>query len=68
MFTIHWGFIIVYIDDVLVYFVDISYNLEHLEMFYGVVYEHGITLSKKKLEFAKTKMCFFRIGSYGRGS
>ena len=68
MFSIHWGFIIAFIDDILVCSVDINQLVQHLKMFDDVVYKHGMTLSKKKPEFAKTKMCVFRIGSYDRES
>jgi len=48
-------FVIVYIDDLLVYFVDMNQHKQHLEKLYDKVYKHGIALNKTKLEFAKTR-------------
>jgi hypothetical protein len=49
-------FVIVYIDDLLVFFVDMKSHKIHLKKVYDRIYKHGISLSKKRLEFAKTKI------------
>jgi hypothetical protein len=49
-------FVIVYIDDVFVFSVDMNMHKIHLQKVYDMIYKHGIALSKKKLEFAKTKI------------
>jgi hypothetical protein len=49
-------FVILYIDDLLVFSVDMNMHKIHLQKVYDRIYKHGIALSKKKLEFAKTKI------------
>jgi len=46
----------VYIDDLLVFFVDMKSHKIHLKNVYDRIYKHGISMSKKKVEFAKTKI------------
>jgi hypothetical protein len=49
-------FVIVYIDDLLVFSVYMNMHKIHLQKLYDMIYKHGISLSKKKMEFARTKI------------
>jgi hypothetical protein len=46
-------FVIDYIDDLLVFSLDMNQHKQHLEQVYDKTYKHGTVLSKSKLEFAK---------------
>jgi hypothetical protein len=47
-------YVIVYIDDLLVFSLDMNKHKQHLERVNDKVYKHGVSLSKSKLEFSKT--------------
>ena len=46
-----YSFIIVYIDDLLIFNKDISEHKKHLEIFYQVVFKHGLVLSASQNKF-----------------
>lgn len=54
-------FCIVYIDDLLIHSNDINEHIGHLEKFCYIMKKHGITLSQKKAEIAKTEIEFLRL-------
>ena len=49
-------FIMIYIDDLLVYSLDLNQHKEHLVKFYALAFKHGIALSKKKPDYGSTKI------------
>lgn len=46
-----YSFIIVYIDDLLIFSKDINEHKKHLEKFYEVVFKHGLVLSASPDKF-----------------
>jgi len=56
-------FIIVYIDDLLVFSKDVNSHKMHLEKFYEMVYRHGLVLfdSDKKFQIGKVKIDFLEL-------
>jgi hypothetical protein len=54
-------FVNLYIDDLLVFSVDMNMHKIHLQKVYDRIYKHGIALSKKKMEFAKTKIEYLSL-------
>jgi putative transposase len=49
-------FVIVYVDNLLVFSLDMKQHKQHLEQVYDRIYKHGISLSKTKMEFVKTRI------------
>ena len=47
---------LVFIDDILVCSKNLQEHLKHLQMFYDLVFKHGLVLSQNKMEIKKTKM------------
>jgi len=52
----HW--IIVYIDDVLIFSKNIQENFKHVNVFKNLVKHNGLVLSKKKIEVFQTTIKF----------
>jgi hypothetical protein len=52
----HLSFVIVYIDDLLVCYVDSKAHVQHLKIVYDLLFKHGLVLSKSKLCWAQTKI------------
>ena len=46
-------FVLVYVDDILVFSKDIKEHLGHLQTVFRLFVDNGIIISKKKMEFAK---------------
>ena len=44
-------FMVIYIDDLLVYSLYLNQHKEHLVKFYALAFKHGIELSKKNLDY-----------------
>ena len=49
---------LVFIDDILICSKNLQENLKHLQMFYELVFKHGLVLSESKMEIEKTEMEF----------
>ena len=47
---------LVFIDDILVCSKNLQDHLKHLQMFYDLVFKHGLVLSQNKMEIGKTEM------------
>ena len=58
------GFIIVYIDDVLVFSNSIEQHFKHLDQFYNIVKESGLVVSAKKMKLFLTKIRFLGFEIY----
>ncbi|QZH55167.1 replicase [chicory mosaic cavemovirus] len=58
IFRRYYEFIIVYIDDILIFSNNINEHKYHLKIFKEIVKENGISLSKKKAELGKEKIEF----------
>ena len=52
-------FILVYIDDLLIFSKSYKEHIAHLETFFRKVEQHGLILSKKKMGICKEKINFF---------
>jgi hypothetical protein len=52
----HLSFVIVYIDDLLIFSKDLKQHVHHLEQVYSLLFKHGLVLSKAKLCWAQTKI------------
>ena len=55
IFSDYSAFIIVYIDDMLIYSDNEKYNEKHLNIFITLCKEHDIVLSEKKVDTKKKK-------------
>jgi hypothetical protein len=51
-------FILVYIDDLLIFSKSYKEHMTHLEIFFRKVEQHGLILSKRKTEICKEKINF----------
>ena len=49
---------LVFIDDILVCSKNLQEHLKHLQMFYELVFKHGLVLSENKMEIGKNEMEF----------
>ena len=49
---------LVFIDDILICSKNLQEHLKHLQMFYDLVFKHGLVLSQNKMEIGKTEMEF----------
>ena len=58
IFNEYQEFIPVYIDDVLVFSKTYKEHIAHLEAFFRKVEQHGLILSKKKMEICKKRLNF----------
>ena len=58
IFNEYQEFILVYIDDVLVFSKTYKEHIAHLEAFFRKVEQHGLILSKKKMEICKERVKF----------
>lgn len=54
-------FLIIYIDDLLVFSRNIQEHHKHLHIFYENCYKHGLALSKTKMEIGKTTIEFMGL-------
>ncbi|KAH9328950.1 hypothetical protein KI387_001058, partial [Taxus chinensis] len=54
-------FLIVYIDDIIIFSKSPKEHIEHLQKFYEVVYQNGLCLSPSKMEIFKDEMDFLGI-------
>ena len=54
-------FILVYVDDILVFSQNIQEHLGHLQIIFRLFVKHGIVISKKKMELCKTYINFLGI-------
>jgi len=59
-----FSFIIVYIDDLLVYSRDIAEHKSHLESFYQTIHQHGLALSNSSDKFIITKTRIEYLGLF----
>ena len=64
IFTPYTGFIIVYIDDVLVFSNTIDQHFKHLQTFISVMERNGLAASASKLLLFQTKIRFLRHNIY----
>jgi hypothetical protein len=53
-------FVLVYIDDLLIFSKMYKEHIAHLDMFFRKVEQNGLILSKKKMEICKEKINFLR--------
>ena len=58
------AFIIVYIDDVLVFSNSIEQHFKHLDQFYNIIKESGLVVSAKKMKLFLTKIRFLGFEIY----
>ena len=58
IFNENQEFILVYIDDLLVFSKSYKEHIAHLETFFRKVEQHGLILSKRKMEICKEKINF----------
>jgi len=58
IFNEYQEFILVYIDDVLVFSKTYKEQIAHLDAFFRKVEQHGLILSKKKMEICKERVKF----------
>ena len=49
---------LVFIDDILIYSKNMQEHPKHLQMFYDLVFKHGLALSQNKMEIGKNEMEF----------
>ena len=54
-------FILVYVDDILVFSQNMQEHLGHLQIIFRLFVKHGIIISKKKMELCKTYINFLGI-------
>ena len=47
-----------FIDDILISSKNLQEHLKHLQMFYDLVFKHGLVLSQSNMEIGKTEMEF----------
>ena len=52
---------LVFIDDILICSKNLQEHLKHLQMFYDLVFKHGLVLSQSKMEIGKTEMEFLEF-------
>jgi hypothetical protein len=57
-FTKNQEFVLVYIDDLLIFSKTYKEHIAHLDMFFRKVEQNGLILSKKKMEICKEKINF----------
>ena len=58
IFNENQEFILVYIDDLLIFSKSYKKHIAHLETFFRKIEQHGLILSKKKMEICKEKIKF----------
>uniref|UniRef100_A0A8R7PNA8 Reverse transcriptase domain-containing protein n=1 Tax=Triticum urartu TaxID=4572 RepID=A0A8R7PNA8_TRIUA len=58
IFSENQAFILVYVDDLLVFSKTYKEHITHLEVFFRKVEQNGLILSKKKMEICKEKINF----------
>lgn len=58
IFNENQEFILVYIDDLLIFSKSYKEHIAHLETFFRKVEQHGLILSKKKMKICKEKINF----------
>jgi hypothetical protein len=58
IFNENQEFILVYIDDLLIFSKSYKENIAHLDVFFRNVEQNGLILSKKKMEICKEKINF----------
>jgi ribonuclease HI len=58
IFNENQEFILVYIDDILIFSRSYKEHIAHLEIFFRKVEQHGLILSKRKMEICKEKINF----------
>ena len=58
VFLKYRNFVIVYIDDILVYSKNKKEHIGHLQLVFVEFMKHGIIISKKKMELGKTYIQF----------
>jgi hypothetical protein len=55
------SWVVVYIDDILVCSKNLQEHLKHLQIFYQLVFQHGLVISKRKMEIGKTDIKFLGL-------
>jgi hypothetical protein len=60
IFNAYSEFIIVYIDDVLVFSKNIDQHIKHLKIFKDIIKRNGLVISAPKMKLFQTKVRFFR--------
>ena len=53
-----YPWILVFIDDILICSHSLQEHLKHLQIFYDLVFKHGLVLSEPKMEIGKTEIEF----------
>ena len=66
IFIPYTGFIIVYIDDVLIFSKTIDQHFKHLQIFISVMERNGLAASESKLVLFQKKNSFFRSSHLSR--
>ena len=56
-----YSFVLVYIDDILVFSYTLQEHIKHLELIFEKLISHGIIVSKKKLKLFKTQIEFLGL-------
>ena len=58
IFNVYSKFCIVYFDDVLIFSHSIDQHFKHLHIFFHIVKQNGLVVSKKKISLFQTRVCF----------
>ena len=56
-----YSFVLVYIDDILVFSYTLQEHIKHLELIFEKLISHGLIVSKKKLKLFKTQIEFLGL-------
>ena len=56
-----YSFVLVYIDNILVFSYTLQEHIKHLELISEKLISHGLIVSKKKLKLFKTQIEFLRL-------
>jgi hypothetical protein len=56
IFNENQEFVLVYIDDLLIFSKTYKEHIAHLDMFFRMVEQNGLILSKRKWKYAKKKL------------
>ena len=56
-----YSFVLVYINDILVFSYTLQEHIKHLELIFEKLISHGLIVSKKKLKLFKTQIEFLGL-------
>ena len=55
IFNIYTKYIVVYIDDVLIFSTSVEQHFKHIKIFLNIIIKNGLVLSKSKIELFQIK-------------